>query len=222
MILRDVILRDAAHDDAIEWIDNVQSNINNGVRYPWVEKAEKLLGGLPDDQIKLLEKKFKGINSTDQLVDRLVEILVAAEFIDSDPSFLPDSTSGPDIFLKKTNRYIEVKNLNLSDEERELLNQLENTPMLTVSRIGPPGSFRAEDEQGYQALLKKAKDLIDKGRSQLAGRDGLLYFVYSLDFGVLHLDSLAARSTRFEQDIAIYCQQKKVQIVLKKLSDFLL
>ena len=204
--------------DAKNWVDELK---NKNIHYGWIDRVNKSLDRLSKVQIELLRNKFKNISSVDRLIDKLSEVLVATEYGNDEPFFLDENSSGPDIFLKRTNQYIEVKNLNNSDIEKGIVEQMQKEKIgVAGGRVGSIESFITEDEAKYRLLLKKTKELLDKGVSQLSCKKGFIYFVYSVDFITPSLESKDVICERLKRDVVMYCKEKGVDVVTKKLSDF--
>ncbi len=202
---------------AKDWINRDDQSMYQN----WINRVNKNLSHLNEDQLNLLRNKFENIKNINQLIDKLAEILVAAEYGSDKPVFLSDKNSGPDIFLEKTKKYIEVKNLNNSDVKKNLIKKMrEQGGILEGSSAGSFEFFLENDEENYKRLISKAKEMINKGIKQLDGKDGSIYFVYSIDLIPPPIKNIKTKSECFENDIKSYCQKNNIDVITKSLSRF--
>lgn len=204
--------------DARQWVDQLR---NGDPKPNWLARVDHMLSNLSSSQLDILRSKFKGVEDRDRLIDKLIEMLVGEEFVSETPLFSKDSAAGPDIYLKATKRYIEVKHINHSDDEKVILDQLRSRPIMESSRIGASGSFAIQDEAEYQLLLKQGKATVDTAASQLNGYVGLIYLVYSLDFTPLTILPKAHIARRFEDDMNLYAESVGQAITVKSLQRLL-
>jgi len=206
--------------EAQDWVDKLKTRVN-WPRYLWVSRVNNFLQQLSSDQINLLQDKFKNISDDYLLRDKLVEILVATEYQDEKPQFLSDNSreKTPDIFLKKSGQYIEVKNFNNSNEYKTLLEKLRKDKEMYLERSNTSVSkLKIEDEKRYELILKYAKEQIDGGVKQLSKKDGFICFVYSIDSSPFSLNTVDEISTHLERDIQKHYSQQKNKVVCKGLS----
>lgn len=217
------ILNNIIKSEANKWLKDIQVNISKGVLYAWVEQVNTILDQLEPTQIEIIKKKFKGIKKTRQLIDKLAELLVAVEYWSDNPVFLSDDSSGPDLHLKRTNQFIEVKHLNTSDIHNKIVDKIGDQGGVAIigSRTGTMESFKAEDEKRHEKLIVKVKDAINKAHSQLDGYEGFIYLIYKVDLLPLYLGNQNTRAAALEQIIKKYCQEKNISIVVRESSTIL-
>jgi len=203
-----------------DWVNELESRQASETKYSWVSRVDIFLQKLPLDQINLLKNKFKNISNFYLLCDKLVEILVATEYQDEKPEFLPDNSceKTPDILLKKIGQYIEVKNFNNSNEHKTLLEKLHKDKKMHLERHASLGELQAEDRERYELILKYVKKQIDVGVKQLSKKDGFIYFVYSLDSAPFSWDTVDKTSVHLMQDIQKHYSQQKIKVMCKGLS----
>jgi hypothetical protein len=172
-----------------------------------------------------VRNKFKDVTFYDvyQLFDKLTEILVATEFQDELPHFLPDNSreKTPDIFLTKSQQFVEVKNFNNSDEYKALLEKLQKDKEMNLERDASLSELQAKDRERYETILKYAKNQIDGGVDQLSEKSGFIYFVYSIDLSPFSRDSIGEISARLAPDIQKHYSQRKIKVVCKEFSQLL-
>lgn len=185
-----------------EQCKKLQKNIsaNSQSFYPWIKEINNFLKDLSEEQLLILKEKFKNFGNLSQLYDKLSEILVACRFADERPKFLNDNEGKPDIHLQKSNRYIEVKRVNISDEEEQLINKLLETKTINIRNI----SNKMEPQDNMRnALLNKAKEHIAKAVNQLNDNLGTIFLIYKLDL-TGYVNSQEAREVDFEKEIKNY------------------
>lgn len=206
--------------EAKSWVDELENRQTNGARYSWVSRVNIFLRQLPPDQINLLHDKFKNISDDYLLRDKLVEILVATEYQDEKPQFLPDNLreKTPDILLKKSGQYIEVKNFNNSNEYKTLLEKLRKDKEMYLERNASVSELQIEDQKRYELILKYAKEQIDGGVKQLSEKNGFIYFVYSIDSPSFSLDTVDKISACLVWDIQKHYSQQKIKVMGRQLS----
>ena len=206
--------------EAKSWVDELENRQTNGARYSWVSRVNIFLRQLPLDQINLLHDKFKNISDDYLLRDKLVEILVATEYQDEKPQFLPDNLreKTPDILLKKSGQYIEVKNFNNSNEYKTLLEKLRKDKEMYLERNASVSELQIEDQKRYELILKYAKEQIDGGVKQLSEKNGFIYFVYSIDSPSFSLDTVDKISACLVWDIQKHYSQQKIKVMGRQLS----
>ncbi|MBL7021860.1 hypothetical protein ISR92_00830 [Patescibacteria group bacterium] len=149
--------------------------------YMWADNINSLL-----DSLSLPQKEIIIYNFTTQhkevkyIIDKLTELLIAHKEISNRPIFFNDTDGNPDIYLNKTKKYIEVKRVNMSDQLREHVNQ--SAELKESSETIDENTF----DNNLTSLLKKSKDHIEKGITQLKGKNGKLIIVYSIDPKILN------------------------------------
>lgn len=205
------------------WIDELEKRQTiNPQLDPWISRVNNFLLLLSPKQIDLIRDKFKDVKFADgyQLRDKLAEIIVATEYQDEQPQFLPDNSSKktPDILLKKSQRYIEVKNFNISEEYKILLEKLRKDKEMYLERNASDSELQVKDQERYELILKYAKEQIDGGVKQLLEKDGFIYFVYSIDLSPFSLDTVDKISTRLVRDVQTHYLQREIKVVCGELS----
>lgn len=165
-------------DAGKDYAQKLKENIRTGCCYLWLQKIDILLNKSEINQREILKKNFQSIKQTGQLLDKLAELLVAYKFLDQEPKFFDDNDGKPDIYLQKNNKYIEVKRINISDEEKGIMDYLKSKPGQMLTR--DISSKLLKQNKGEQALIKKAKEQIDKAMKQL-NKEGIIYLVCSFD-----------------------------------------
>lgn len=205
--------------DAKKWVENLQDSLSKEIPRLWVPRVNDFLGKLPSDQIDLISNKLKNVSDTYRLIDKLVEILVATEYQDEQPEFQSENIKGPDILLKRSSRYIEVKNVNNSDEYKDFWKHLRILKTWSGACTETEGELEAKDKKRYASVLKKAKEKIDIGIDQLDTKKGFIYLTYSIDLSNFSLESSDQTSVNLEKDLQKYCSEKKIHSVFKKTSE---
>lgn len=201
---------------------NLSVNIYGQNFYPWVSRINKLLNYQSPEQREILKNKFKNFKDAEQLLDRLAEIIVATHFMEELPIFYNDIEGKPDIFLKesKNYKYIEVKRINISDEEKELIKQLTTNKEIVARDLS---SKLFTQEQQKNSLLKKTQEQIQKALIQLnrnlkEGEKGLIVIVYKLD-QTGYIGPLYIRKKEFENMVLYFFnninKHKNVDIKIK-------
>lgn len=189
---------------AKEWFDKCREDIKADVGY---KKIDELLKTLSSDQIQIIKENLKGKNDKHQLLDIMEELRVGVKYKDDKPEFVQRKAncSTPDIFLRKTKEYIEVKRINISDHEKDARKEIESVGMVGESE--PPIKLTADvRERCTQALKRKIEHQINKGREQLSGKVGFMYMSYSIDF--LDLPYSTGRSLEcFREDLSQECEE---------------
>jgi hypothetical protein len=178
----------------------LKENIKAGYCYLYLPKIDVLLNKIEINQREILKKNFQSIKQTGQLLDKLVELLIAYKFLDQEPKFFDDNDGSPDIYLQKNNKYIEVKRINMSDKEKKVMNCLKSKPGQMFARN--ISSKLSKQSKGEQALTKKVKEQINKAIKQL-NEKGIIYLVYFLD-STSHIKSGNSRKRFFEKKARSY------------------
>lgn len=186
------------------YAEHLEENIAFGCKYDFVDKLDEVLDYVSDDQMEIILEKIKPITNLDQLLDKLFEFLVAHKYLDKAPIFNDDSESEPDIFLKKTEKYIEVKRVNNSDEQKEVIDLLAQKGGLYLNG----GKINSKNQAVAERFVyKKACEHIDKAASQLEGRCGVIFLIYSLDL-LGYIKSLNQREVDFVKKVKEYFEEK--------------
>ena len=164
-----------------------------------MQKIDSVLKYLKNknNQNSILTKNFKFINRTDQLIDKLYEILVAYEFLNKNPCFFDDNMGKPDIYLEKSNQYIEVKRINISDKEKSLLELLISNNRM----IGHCSDKLQQQNKMENAVSEKAKSHINKALEQIKKvkrTKNIIFLLYHLDF------DLKNREKSFENKVELF------------------
>jgi len=177
MIIQE-ILKSSVSEECLSWVEELERNLSEDIIYPYISRVNDFLKSIPEDQCLLLKNKFNGINNVYKMHDIISEIICAVEYKDYNPVFLKeeDGVKTPDIYLEKAREYIEVKRIQISDEEKAKLNTHELSG--TAGRIN---KTQAEKEI-FIFLKKKIREKIDRGKKQLDGKCGFIYLLYSIDF----------------------------------------
>jgi len=183
-----------------DYAQKLKKNIRTGYCYLYLQKIDILLNKSDINQLEILKKNFQSIKQTGQLLDKLVELLIAYKFLDQEPKFFDDNDSKPDIHLQKNNKYIEVKRINISDEEKKIMNNFQSKRGQMLDR----NIFSKLSKQniGEQALIKKAKEQIGKAIKQL-NEKGIIDLVYFLD-STGYIKNLDQRKKDFKSEIESY------------------
>ncbi len=146
------------------------------------------------DQEKLIEHKFKrNFNNKYQLFDSMSEVLVAYRYLSKKPKFGNDTNGEVDIYLEVDDFYIEVKTLNNSDLQNNIISSLEGSG---GSYVGSNIINLYEEKRIENIVIKKAKELIEKACKQLYGKRGVIVLVYNLDV-LIYLKSQKIRESNF-------------------------
>lgn len=170
----------------------------------WLEKIDTVLSKLNSEQKCIIRKNFQSINNVYQLLDKIPEILVAYKFLDDGPIFFEDNQGRPDIYLEKTNRYIEVKRLNASDDQKKVFEILDSNPGKTLS--GDSADKLDKQKLMKQGLFKKAKSHIDKAVEQIGNNNGIIFLLYWMDMNY-YVDNLRDREVEFKKYIRLYFER---------------
>lgn len=193
----------------------VKSKIN--ICKPWLGKINAVLLRLNSEQENIVRKNFQSINNVYQLLDKIPEILVAYIFLSEEPIFFEDNQGKPDIYLQKTDKYIEVKRLNISDEQKEIFETLDSNPDKTLS--GNSSDKLDKQELMKQGLLRKAKDHINKAVKQIGSNKGIIFLLYWMDLNH-YIDNLKDREIEFKKEINLYFKElKKENIELEIIQE---
>ena len=186
----------------------INRNIKNNCVYLYIPKINELLSTLNSSQSKILKSNYKGIKKTNQLSDKLSEILVAYEFIKEQPIFFDDNMGKPDIWLKRKDEYIEVKRLNCSDIQREVLEKINNNGGVDIKKT-KFNSMVVKKMNG--GLSNKAKYHIDKAIKQLSktSEHGIIYFIYSIDIIFCPHSNREVAEEKFIESAKEYFKLKK-------------
>jgi hypothetical protein len=137
------------------------------------------------NQKKILIKNFLGLNNISQLIDKLVEILVAMKFEKKNPIFFYDNDGNPDIYLEKTQQYIEVKRINHSDCEKKLIDKISKNKCFTGDLKNIEKTITVD---GENKLFNKCEYHIGKAIRQLGKKNNSqenkhkLFLIYDCDF----------------------------------------
>jgi hypothetical protein len=192
------------------WLERHRSDL-------WISRFDNFLQRLPEDQVQLLSNKFNNVVDSEKLNDYLVEIWAAVEYQNGQPEFLEekDKERTPDIFLKKSLQYIEVKRYRYSDNYKKILEKLAITKSHTDQRDGTKDQLIKEEKEAYEVVLKQAKDKVDNALLQLKGKFGFIYFVYSIDLDLFAFRSVKDKSKDLECDLRLYAKGKEASIVCK-------
>jgi len=183
-----------------DYAQGLEESIKTEHCFLYLQKIDILLNKSEIDQQKILKKNFNSIKQTGQLLDKLAELLIAYKFLDQGPKFFDDNDGKPDIYLQNNNKYIEVKRINISDEEKEIMNYFKSNPGCMLAR--DISSKLSKQQKGEQALIKKAKEHINKAIGQLNG-EGIIYLVYDVDPSNKYAN-LDQREKNFENEIEFY------------------
>lgn len=181
-----------------EQAQKLKESISTNVRYEFIDRIDKVLRLLDENQQEIIKLKFNNFGSMGQLHDKLSEILVAYRFLDKNPNFCDDAKGDPDLLLKETNEYIEVKRLNNSDFQN-------NTVEFMLGYCKKPEDNELGNEE---AVYIKARELIDRAIRQLKDKRGYIFLVYSIDI-LNFINPLSAREEKFEKIVQSYFDAKK-------------
>ncbi len=176
------ILEESVVGDAKIWVDELRLRLLQGIEYPKILWVNKLVNQLSEEQEKVLKSKFKGIDDVLQMHDKLAEVFTARKFMKDKPVFLSDNRN-PDIYLRKQEEYVEVKRINLSDEELSFQEEISRNSRAGLGATTGSSMILTEKakKEKLQPLFKKTKELIDKGEGQLKGKNGFIHLFYSVD-----------------------------------------
>ncbi len=167
---------------------------------PWIDEIDLFLQVQTNEQSDILRTKFQHLKDRDQLFDKLTEVMIAIKHNKENPVFQEESKGGPDIYLKKSNEYIEVKRLNPSNLNKNILDYLSKSgDMITIT----------DSENKNTSLYKKAQDLIKKAVEQLKDKKGKIFLVYSLDLISGDHRDLKVRREEFERTCMSYFESLK-------------
>lgn len=161
-----------------EYYRKIEHDPGFNVKYPFIDKINSVLEKLNSAQNDILKNNYKSINNIHQLLDKLSEILVAYKYLSEEPCFFKDNSGNPDIYLQKTNKYIEVKRLNNSDYQKSVCDYLQNHGGYTSG-----GGIHSKElkQANKSALLDKYIYHINKALEQLEGKVGEIYLIYKID-----------------------------------------
>jgi hypothetical protein len=172
------ILKSSVSGEALDWVNGLESNLSKNINYLYVSRVNDFLESISKEQCILLKKKFSGINNVYEMNDKIAEVMCAMKYKGYNPIFLKErkGVKTPDIYLEKTEKYVEVKRIQITKKEKELekLDELSGT----VKRFDETQAL----EEKFPGLKKKIEEKIDKGGEQLSGKSGFIYLLYSLDF----------------------------------------
>jgi len=148
------ILKRSVTGKSLKLIDEIDSNLYKGIYYPNVLIVNDFLNNISECQCNLLIKKFKGIHDIYKMNDKLTEILCAVKYRECNPKFLEEGKEGnPDLYLKKTKEYIEVKRINKSNKEKKLDGIKHYTQSASIKKVNKEEDF----EKLFSPLRKKLK-----------------------------------------------------------------
>jgi hypothetical protein len=212
------ILKSSVSGEALDWANELESNLSKGINYPHVSRVNEFLGKISKEQCTLLKNKFSGISNVYEMNDRVEEVMCAMKCEDYAPIFLDERKGAktPDLYLEKTEEYVEVKRIQITKKEKELekLDELSGT----VERFDRTQAL----EKKFPGLKKKIEEKIDKGGEQLSGKPGFIYLSYSLDFINLMPCVGNGFNLRYflkkeiENYARIYSQQKKLNCICEE------
>ncbi|MBU6501018.1 MAG: hypothetical protein KGJ89_02740 [Patescibacteria group bacterium] len=172
-----------------------------------VENINKFLSNIEIPQQRILRKKFSSVGSLDQIFDKIAELLVAIELRDERPLFMEESDGGPDLYLQTSEKWVEIKRINESDDEKSFLEVLEKKKVI----VSDSSEELARQAGMVNAVNKKADDALSKATKQVGNRQGIIYLIYSLDL-LGYRESLAEREKQFES----YCAKRFKDIATRK------
>jgi hypothetical protein len=202
--------------------DGLLPYFNVGV-FPQEREINELITLLSQEQIDILRAKFKNVNNFSQFRDILAEVQVARKYIHEEPEFC-SGEGEPDIFLRATSRYVEVKRINPSDEDKDFEDKVHQMHSIGEAHITNAIMLGHDDlHKGIKPIFKKARDLIDKGNTQLNGRQGFTYLFYSLDSTPYYIrDNSNISSLRKEieslllKHINDYANEQNIEVVCEE------
>lgn len=175
------------------------------VKKDWITNADKLLESMDDEQQITMISNYSSIAEKDKLFDKLSEILVASIYFEEKPLFFDDTNGKPDIYLKNSEQYIEVKRLNNSDHEKWALDNLVNSGFMTGNRIISDSS-ETENSAQYKSQCLIEDALKKFSRNNL--NSGKIYLIFSLDkFG--KIKNWSESEINFTENITNYWSKRK-------------
>lgn len=183
-----------------DYAQKLRKNIILGCCYPWLLKLDILLYEMGYEQQEIITKNFRSIKQAGQLVDKLAELLVAFKFFDQKPLFFDDNDGKPDIYLERLGKSIEVKRINISDHEKQVINHLLlNTEGVCIENSS--NKLLCQDEM-WNALIRKTKKQVKKATKQLKN-NGIICLIYCLD-STGYIQSIDQRNIDFVKEINLH------------------
>lgn len=202
------------------YVKGVEVAVRGGAHYLWVAKIDRLLERV-GPQHDILIQKFSNLTNVSQVHDKLSELMVGYQYLSLSPVFSSDvgNVSYPDIYLSSTKEYVEVKRINPSDYEKNLMEKLQKEGGVHYRE---QGMSQVKKDNEKQFVYRKARQHIDKALEQLKDKEGKIALVYSIDLSG-HIDSQKYREEMFIDYVNSYFSSKNAnKITLETINHSLL
>lgn len=208
-------IEDGGKASLIDFIKRFKENVNYGVKYKFLEKTDSVLNYFKDEneQLKIINEKFKKLRTNGDLFDLLSEILVCYEYLDKNPEFIKEENKER---KKKTSDIktdlglIEIKRIRHSDYQeeifKEILDNKEEENLLFVKKKIEQDLTNTEN-----SLLKKVEQKIDKAIRQIGKNKGIIYLIFSLDLHTKSTNSLEQRKEKLFNSAESYFKNKRLK-----------
>ena len=200
--------------------ERLQVKIKAGYDIPLINKINQVFNFIKHEpqQLDRLRNKFK-VKSDEELLDVLTEVMVFSYFLNDSPEFTDDKGK-PDIFLRRTKEYVEVKRVRISDEEIHIRERFySNRSKFLVTDSSSKLLRQEEKEKGLLKKIEKIDQAVEQ-INKISGH-GIVFLSYSLDlFG--YLKSQNKREKEFETEIRKYFHSKNqtnIKLIIKKEND---
>jgi len=216
----------------IAFVIQAQELINNkhkyqSLNYPLLNSLEEFFRQLSYDQHEVLKVKLKEVGDIHQLHDFFAELLVALKYHEDEPEFTLNDSGKPDIFLKKTNRYVEVKVINCSQDNRDQANLISQFSQMGIALTGTltPYTRKKILTDIFPSIQKKLVEKIDQGIKKLGTHSGFIHIYYSVDnitpiFGLTEnkdfFDLVQFLGSEISNSIQQYSREKNVCVVCEE------
>lgn len=177
----------------------------------WLVVLDKFIGRISKENLDILKKKNCDTSNHFQKNDVLNEIMIACAYYPGADFIKEDNIiQKPDLYDSYVNTYVEVKTLNVGDDEKkryELMDKNNNVFTSVSTLLKEEEKFRKVNEIRF-AVEKKCLEHFNKAASQLKGK-GRIYLVY--DYNLFH--NL--------QHFNLFPKECVLQVITKCINDFL-